>query len=210
MTAMTGGETTMAEFRECRYAGLPGGPANEHTPRSSETEALPQEALTTIREDEVEVYDLGFIVEEHDERRMGLLEHWQRLETLDTDEALETNRRGALPEEALSLRRTGVPAAWRPAELSVEHADAEKSEQEFAESTGLLVDPAVDSANCAARCGGRAVSVRNRNQRSGVGPQGNANGIATGFGTSVAQDIGIGGFAVGDNPVLLPVEQKES
>ena len=91
---MTGGETTMAEFRECRYAGLPGGPANEHTPRSSETEALPQEALTTIREDEVEVYDLGFIVEEHDERRMGLLEHWQRLETLDTDEALETNRRG--------------------------------------------------------------------------------------------------------------------
>src|SRR6266498_1687664 len=128
----------MAEFRECRYAGLPGGPATEDSPRSSETEALPQEALTTIREDEVEVYDLGFIVEEHDERRMGLLEHWQRLETLDTDEALETNRRGALPEEALSLRRTGVPAAWRPADLSVEHTDAERREQELAESTGLL------------------------------------------------------------------------
>jgi hypothetical protein len=198
----------MAEVRECRYAGLPGGRATAETPRSCETDAVLEEALVTIREDEVEVYDLGFIVEEHDERRLGLLEHWQRLETLDSDEALETNRRGPMPEEALSLRRTGVPAAWRPGMRSVEHADAERNEQEFAETTGLLVDPAVDGPKSVAHRGGRAVCVPDRNRPPGVGLYGNANGIATGFGTSVTQDIGARGFAVGERPALVPGEQE--
>jgi hypothetical protein len=172
-------------------------------------DALLHEEPTMVREDEAEVFDLGFIVEDHEDRRGGLLEHWQRLETLNTDEALETDPYGALPEEARILSRTGVPTAWHPAELSVEHADAESNELEFAESAGLLVDPAAYSPKSAARRGGSAVSVRDRNQGPGVGLHGYARGIATGFGTSVPQDIGVGGFAVGDNPVLVPVRRRK-
>ena len=199
----------MAAFRDYRFKGLPGGPVTEATLRSSDTDALFMAELSTIREDEDEVYDLGFIVEEHDDRRGGLLAHWQRLETLDSDEALETDPRGALPEEALSLRRSGVPSAWRPGELSMDYADAERNEQEFAESTGLVVDPAVHSPKRPARRGGRTVYVLDRNLAYGVGLDGCVNGIAPGFGTSVPQDIGIGGFAVADHPVLGSVRTRK-
>jgi hypothetical protein len=199
----------MSEFYERRAIGPADRRTREGIPRSRETDALFHEEPTMIREDEAEVYDLGFIVEDREDRRGGLLEHWQRLETLDTDEAMETDPRGALPEEARVLSRIGVPAAWHPAELSVEHADAEGSEQEFAESTGLLVDPAAHSPKSAARRGGCAVPVRDRDQGPGVGLHGYACGIATGFGTSIPQDIGVGGFAVGDNPVLVLVTNKK-
>lgn len=193
----------MNDFYQRRARGPGGRRSCEDISKSREMDVLLHEEPMMIREDETEVYDLGFIVEDHEDRRGGLLEHWQRLETLDTDEALETDPRGALPEEAQVLSRTGMPAAWHPAELSVEHADAERNEMEFAESTGLLVDPAVQSLKSATRRGGRTVPVRD--QGPGVGLHGYARGIATGFGTSVPQAIGVGGFAVGDNPVLVPV-----
>jgi hypothetical protein len=200
----------MAAFHDYRFKGLTGGPATEATLRTSDTDALFQEELTTICDDEDEVYDLGFIVEEHDDRRGRLLPHWQRLETLDSDEALETDPRGTLPEEALSLRRSGVPSAWRPAVLSMEYADAERNEQEFAESTGLVVDPAVYRPKSAARRGGRKVYVLDRNLAHGVGLDGCVNGIAPGFGTSVPQDIGAGGFAVADHPVLGTIRTRKT
>jgi hypothetical protein len=147
----------MTEFYERRSIGPPDRHSPEDTPISREMDALLHEEPTMIREDEAEVYDLGFIVEDHEDRRGGLLEHWQRLETLDTDEALETDPRGALPEEAWGLGRTGVPAAWRPAELSVAHVGAARSEQAFAKAARLLVDPAVDG-----------LTVRAATKRNGV------------------------------------------
>jgi hypothetical protein len=99
----------------------------------------------TIREDEEEVFDLGFIIEDHEDRRAAMFEHWQRLESLDTDEVIETDPGGALPEEIARMRRAGLPEEWYPSDALVTHARAERSEQEFAEANQLLVDPQVES-----------------------------------------------------------------
>src|SRR5437667_5082660 len=64
--------------------------------------------LVTDEEDEEEVHDLGFIVEDHDDRRLSSLAGFQRVEDLDTDEALETNRSGPIPRKR-RLERHGVP-----------------------------------------------------------------------------------------------------
>jgi hypothetical protein len=73
--------------------------AGGRTPALLEPEPPHDEEPTTVTENDQEVYDLGYIVEDRTDRRTTLLEHWQRLETLDTDEPLETNPAGPLPEE---------------------------------------------------------------------------------------------------------------
>jgi hypothetical protein len=131
----------MSELRRPR-------PNDEDTVRAGEdpaprrdTDRLWTEEPATIREDEQEVYDLGFIVENHDDRRAASLGCWQRLETLDTDEALETDPAGPLPEEAELLRNESALAAGQPDERPPAYAGAERSEEEFARSNHLLLDP---------------------------------------------------------------------
>jgi hypothetical protein len=175
------------------------------TPADRESDAVLTEAPLTVRDEEPEVHNLSFIVEEHEERRGRRLEPWERLQTLDTDEALETNPTGPLPVEARVLQREGVPTSWRPAELVVEDTAVEGDEEEFAEATRLLTD--ADAELQAAAGGGEgegAAGLERENEPEEVDIEGHAAGITSGFGTSLPQDIGIEGFSVRDNPLLVP------
>jgi hypothetical protein len=170
-----------------------------------DAELVEEEEPTMIQEDEEELHDLGFMIEDHDDRRTGLLEHWQRLETLDTDEALETDVAGPLPAEASLLRRAGMPADRYPGDAFVKTANAERDEQDFARTNRLAVDPGVEQTTTVARDPtlDLAPDLDQDARPEVVDLRGHAPGIATGFGSSVALDIGPRGFEVQENPLMV-------
>jgi hypothetical protein len=199
----------MSEFHRRRPIERETAPTRGDGPAQSQTDPLFSEEPTTVREDEEEVYDLGFIVEDHDDHRADLLSPWQRLESLDTDEALETNPTGPLPEDAQALRREGVSESWHPIDVYVESRDAESDEVEFADTNRLVVDPDERMPTAAGGEGDGAADLDRDQVPEVVDIRGHAPGIATGFGSSVPQDIGPEGFSIDENPLIVPVEELE-
>lgn len=92
------------------------------------------------KDDEEEVHDLGFIVDDHDDRRATLTGEWQRLETLDTDEPIGPSRDGDLPDEAEQAAR-GVPPNWFATDYNEQNAEAEGQEEDFVRTSLLREDP---------------------------------------------------------------------
>jgi hypothetical protein len=171
-----------------------------------EGDPLLNEHAATVRDDEEEVFDLGFIVDNRDDRRDSLLASWQRLDDLDTDEALETDPAGRLPDEAEALEQEGVPELEYPTDIRLATAEAEGDEEEFAGDNCLMDDPyappvpdgmGVDDQTSEEDLDGNEnpeiVSIRGR-----------ARGVVRGLGTSVPQDIGAGGFSVQPNRMNAP------
>jgi len=177
-------------------------------PTAVEPEPPPQdEEPTTVTENDQEVYDLGYIVEDHDDRRTALLEHWQRLETLDTDEALETNPAGPLPEEVEALRREELPREWFPGDAYVENVEAEAGEAAFAEANRLLIDADAELVTRGATAEEVTAADLDRDQiPETVDLRGHVPGVTTGLGTSVPLDLGVEGFAIEENPLMVPVD----
>lgn len=156
--------------------------------------------LGTSEDDEVEVRDLGFIVEDHDDRRVTLTYGWERLDELDTNEPLETNRTGPLPPEVLKPRR--VPLAEElVSEYHLENAEAEEQEEDFVETSMLSPDPDMNEG----------IDDFTDETIHGIHGEleatdllGHIPGIGYGFGTAVPQDLGRGGFDIRDNPLMQP------
>jgi len=171
-----------------------------------------EEAATLIRDDEEEVHDLGFIVENRRDERDHLLSTWQRLDDLDTDEALETDPSGPLPEEASHLDREELDEGWyQPAdERTAETAAAEAEEEDFADDNRLNVDPDAEGlVTVPVMDEGARPDVDGDGRPERVPLRGHAPGITTGFGTSVPQDIGAEGFSIEENPLLVPADEGE-
>jgi hypothetical protein len=90
-----------------------------------------------VRDDEEEVYDLGFIVEDRTDNRACLVTRWQRLEEPDAGRAAEEDPAEALPEEEETLLRGGLLHEGRWAAVSRRNAAAEIDEALFAARNGL-------------------------------------------------------------------------
>lgn len=155
--------------------------------------------LGADEDDGDEPRDLGFIVDDHDDRRATLTGGWQRLDDLDTDEPLEVNPKGPIPHE-VALRERGASPEWFAKDYYVEHAAAEAQEDDFVETSMLQTDPnsedgAEDFTDDSFRAVDGAIAVADI--------AGHVRGVARGLGTSVPQDLGTGGFQIQDNPLAV-------
>ena len=153
--------------------------------------------LGTDEEDDEEVRDLGFIVEDHDDRRITLTGDFQRLDDLDTDEPLETNRSGKIPHE-VALQERGVPREWFATDHHVDHEAAERQEEDFVHTSMLSPDPEMND-------GSDDFTDETLSDAYGTSATtnilGEVQGVASGMGTSLAQDLGRGGFQIMENPL---------
>jgi len=168
-------------------------------PRDDEEDGTYRDAsyLGTSEDDEEEVRDLGFIVEDHDDRRANLTDGWQRLDDLDTNEPLETNRSGPIPHET-ALRERGASAEAFATDYHVNHAHAERQEEDFVETSMLDTDPDMNEG----MDDFTDESFRSVDGATGVTDiTGRVTGVGDGAGTAVPQDIARGGFEVRDNPL---------
>jgi len=163
-----------------------------------------------VQDDEEEVHDLGFIVDDHDDHRGDLLQPFQRLETLDTDEPLEEDPDGPLPREAARLRREAVLPDEYPVDFRSANQGAERDEDEFATANRLMADPDEEGLTTVLPDADDVAADLDRNARlDTVNILGHAPGIAGGFGSGVPQDIGPQGFSVRDNPLDRPAAEQD-
>ena len=155
-------------------------------------------------ENESYLQDLGFIVEDRDDRRIDLVDaNWDRLENLDTDEALEEHQDGTLPLHA----KSGAPPTGAFAtQYNLDHLEAEKQEEDFVETSMLATDP---EAGAGAHDFTSDSDLDDDGRIEAVDIAGRAPGVARGFGTSVPMDIGSGGFQVRNNPLLQRVDSDQ-
>jgi hypothetical protein len=148
--------------------------------------------------EEPETRDLSFIVDDRDDRRIETIDGtWDRLDNLDTDEALEEED-GPVPLDPES----GAPPAAAFATLyNVGHAEGEEQEEDFVETSMLATDPrggdGADDFTSESDLDGDG-----RRETTGIG--GHVPGVTRGFGTSLPMDIGSEGFEVRDNPLMQP------
>lgn len=149
--------------------------------------------------EEPEVRDLSFIIDDRDDRRIETVGGmWDRLDDLDTDEALEENEEGAVPFDPES----GAPPAAAFATLTnIDHAAAEEQEAAFVETSMLATDPD-GGAGADDFTDESDLDADGRLETTGLA--GRATGVARGFGTSLPMDIGSEGFEVRDNPLAQP------
>lgn len=189
----------MADRRPNQDEMVIGGQRRDETP---ETDATYRDAsyLGTSADDDEEVRDLGFIVDDHDDRRATLTGDWQRLDDLDTDEPLETHRTGAIPH-SVSMRERGAPRDWFATDFHEDNAVAEQQEQDFVTTSMLPVDPEMKD-------GTDDFTDESLHDLHGAARTtdiaGHVTGIGYGFGTSLTQDLGRDGFDVRDNPLVQP------
>jgi hypothetical protein len=162
--------------------------------------------LGTDPEDEEEVRDLGFIVEDHDDRRARFPAEWERLDDLDSDEALETDPAGRIPHERELIRR-GLPPEAFATDYNVSHADGERQEEDFVETSLLDADP---DAEAGLQDDTDETIPGEDGQFLVTGIRGEVPGVVAGLGTSVPQDAGLDGFEIRDNPLMQPVGQPIS
>jgi hypothetical protein len=150
---------------------------------------------------EPEVRDLGFIVDDRDDRRIKTVDGtWDRLDRLDTDEALETNEDEPLPIDSES---GAPPAAAFASNYNLDHLEGEEQEEDFVETSMLAIDP--DGADGADDFTDESdLDADGRRETTGI--TGHVTGIARGFGTDLPMDIGSEGFEVRDNPLMQPVD----
>jgi hypothetical protein len=138
-----------------------------------------------------EVRDLGFVVEDRDDQRAPLFEGWQQVPDLDTDEPLETNRRGRVAGAA-ALRRRGVPGEQFAADYHAGSASAEAQEEEFVQDSELLIDPdATAEAEELPETPPGAPPAR-----LVANLYGQLEGLEAGAGAPLAQDLGEAGFSI--------------
>lgn len=155
-------------------------------------------------EDEPTVRDLGFIVEDREDRRIRLVDgQWERLEDLDTDEGIGANAEEPLP---VSAEDGAPPASGFATDFNLATVEAEEQEEDFVETSMLGIDPD----------GGAGVDDFTSNadlDRDGrletTDIAGRAAGVTRGFGTSLPMDIGAGGFEVRDNPLMQPIDPDQ-
>lgn len=145
---------------------------------------------------EDEVQDLGFIVEDHNDRRGTLHENWQRLDDLDTDEPLETNRSGSIPHE-VALREAGAPSDAYPRDAYTRTAAAEAQEDDFVETSMLSEDP--DAENGVQDFTDETLESQD-GELLATSILGQVPGVADGTGSTVPMDLGSGGFQIEENP----------
>jgi hypothetical protein len=162
--------------------------------------------LGTDPADDEEVRDLGFIVDDHDDRRIEFPGPWQRLDDLDTDEALETDPHGRIPHEKELIER-GLPPEAFATDYNVSHAAGERQEEDFVETSLLESDP---DSEAGVRDDTDETIPGEDGQLLTTGITGHVPGVITGLGTSVPQDAGLGGFEIRDNPLMQPVEEPIS
>jgi hypothetical protein len=151
-------------------------------------------------EEEPTVRDLGFIVDDRDDRRIRLVDdQWERLEELDTDEGIGVNT-----EEPLPLRQgDGTPPASAFAtDFNLDHLVAEEQEEDFVETSMLAVDPD-GGAGADDFTSSADLDMDGRLETTDIA--GHAAGITRGFGTSLPMDIGAEGFEIRDNPLMQPI-----
>ncbi|HEU4754034.1 MAG TPA: hypothetical protein VFU47_13070 [Armatimonadota bacterium] len=153
--------------------------------------------LGTDPQDEEEVQDLGFIVEDHDDRRISMLDGWQRLNDLDTNEPLETNRSGPIPHE-VSLRARGPSPERFATDYHIDHADGEEQEADFISTSMLATDPDMEAGE-EDFTDDTMHGIHGENLATDIA--GNVVGPADGLGTTVPQDLGSDGFQVLENPL---------
>jgi hypothetical protein len=179
-------------------------------PEQDRARVLLTERPLLVQDDEEEVHDLGFIIDDRDDHRSDLLEPFQRLETLDTDEPLETNRTGPLPREAQRLRREAVLPDEYPVDFRIANREAERDEDEFADANQLIAAPYDEELTTVLDDEDDVATDLDHDSRpETVNILGHAPGIATGFGSDVVQDLGAEGFSVRDNPLMRPVHDKD-
>jgi hypothetical protein len=162
--------------------------------------------LGTDEEEDEEVRDLGFIVDDHDDRRIMLTGGFQRLDNLDTDEPLETNRSGKIPHET-SLRERGASPEWFATDYHVGNARAEQQEEDFVRTSMLSSDPEMNDG--AEDFTDDTLHNLHGNLAS-TDIAGHLPGVAQGLGSTLAQDLGTGGFQIRDNPLMQPEGQPIS
>jgi hypothetical protein len=155
-------------------------------------------------EQEPEVQDLGFIVDDRDDRRIELVDDtWDRLTDLDTDEALEVDPDGAIP---LDENSGAPPVDAFATQYEIGHLEGEQQEEDFVETSMLATDP--DG-------GAGADDFTSESDLDGDGrlettdAGGRVPGIARGFGASLPMDAGSGGFQVRDNPLMQPIDPTQ-
>jgi hypothetical protein len=153
-------------------------------------------------EEEPQIQDLGFIVEDRDDRRSQTVDGaWERLDDLDSDEALETGE-----DEPLPARR-GAPSADQFASLyNLDEEEGETQEEDFSETSMLATDP---DGGAGADDFTDEPDLDGDGRPNTTGIRGRVPGIARGFGTSVPMDIGPDGFEVRDNPLMQPVDPNQ-
>lgn len=151
--------------------------------------------------EEPEVRDLGFIVDDRDDRRAETIDGtWDRMDGLDTDRALEGDEDEILPLNP----RSGEPPADAYASLyNLGHTDGEEQEEEFVETSMLAIDPD-GGAGADDFTDESDLDADGRRETTGI--TGRAAGIARGFGTDLPMDIGSEGFEVRDNPLMQAVD----
>jgi hypothetical protein len=139
-------------------------------------------------------------VDDHDDRRTGFPGPWERLDDLDSDQALETDPAGPIPNERARMRR-GLPPEAFATDYNVSHAAGERQEEDFVETSMLESDPDSD------------VGIQDDTDETipgedgqflTTGITGQVPGVVGGLGTSIPQDAGLGGFEIGDNPLMQP------
>lgn len=162
--------------------------------------------LGTDEEDDEEVRDLGFIVDDHDDRRIMLTGGFQRLDNLDTDEPLETNRSGKIPHET-SLRERGASPEWFATDYHVENARAEQQEEDFVRTSMLSSDPEMNDG-AEDFTDDTLHGIHGNLATTDIA--GHLPGVAQGLGSSLPQDLGTGGFQIRDNPLMQPEGQPIS
>lgn len=148
---------------------------------------------------EPEVRDLGFIVDDRDDRRIQLVDGtWDRLHDLDADQGVGVDSDQPVPLD----ERSGAPPPEAFATLyNVGHHEGEQQEEDFVETSMLAIDPD-GGAGADDFTDESDIDDDGRLETTGLG--GRVAGIARGFGTSLPMDIGSGGFQVRDNPLMQP------
>jgi len=163
-------------------------------------------AVASFDDDTEEPQDLGFIVEDHDDRRATLTGGWQRLDDLDTDEPLEVNPNGPIPHE-VALRERGASPEWFARDYYVTYAKGEGQEADFVETSMLGTDP--DSEDGAEDFTNESFhGIHGEPAITDIA--GKVPGVAAGLGSSLPQDIGRGGFQIREGPFAVePLTEEQ-
>lgn len=155
-------------------------------------------------DEEATVQDLGFMVDDRDDRRIRLVDgQWERLEELDTDEGIGVNAEAPLP---LREGDGAPPASGFATDFNVDHLEGEKQEEDFIETSMLSTDPE-GGAGADDFTSNADLDQDGRLETTDIA--GRAAGITRGFGTSLPMDIGAEGFEVRDNPLMQPIDPNQ-
>lgn len=166
-------------------------------------ETLSGAAARRAADEDEEPRDLGFIVEDREDRRAEWLAGWERLDELDTNEPLETGRHGPLPRAGAG-RRQGASQEQFGTESHVDSAAGEAQEAEFVKVSMLATDP---EANAGVRELWEDTLRDLQGAPRATDLTGHAPGEPADLGTPLPQDVTGNGFSVRQRPRNPPESQ---